>query len=121
MVKHFTELEVWRKADRLAHEIFDITAAFPKQYLFDLTSQLRRATLSVPTNIVEGSASAYTKELLQFINVARRSLRETQYLLLFSMHRNLLSSGQHEALTASYEEVHRMLNGLTRSLRRRTP
>ena len=118
MIKHFTELLVWQKADALAHQIFDATDHFPRPYLFDLTSQLRRASLSIPTNIVEGSASGHMKELLQFINIAQRSLRETQYLLLFSFHRKLLMAEQHDVLKNAYEEVHRMLSGLVRSLRR---
>jgi len=118
MVKHFTELHVWQKADALAHEVFDVTETFPRRYLFDLTNQLRRSALSVPTNIVEGSASTHTRELLQSINIARRSVRETQYLLLFSLRRELITVSQHQAIAAEYEEVHRMLNGLTRSLRR---
>ena len=118
MVKHFSELMVWQGADELAHQIFDLTETFPKRYLFDLTSQLRRAALSVPANIVEGSAASHTKELLQFINVARRSLRETQYLLRFALRRELITVPQRELLEAGYEEVLKMLNGLTRSLRR---
>ena len=118
MVKHFTELIVWQKADELAHQVFDLTDTFPKRYLFDLTSQLRKAALSVPANIAEGSATSHTKELLQFLNIARRSVREVQYLLLFALRRELLTVAQHEAMTAAYEEVHRMLNGLTKSLRR---
>ena len=117
MVKHFTELAVWEKADQFAHQVFSLTDTFPRKYLFDLTSQLRRAALSVPANIVEGCASVHTKELLQGINVARRSVRETQYLLRFALGRELMSVPQYEMLTAGYEEVHRMLNGLTRSLR----
>ena len=118
MVKHFSELTVWQRADELAHQLFDLTDAFPKRYLFDLTSQLRRAALSVPANIVEGSATSHTKELIQFINVARRSLRETQYLLRFALRRELITVAQYELLEPGYEEVPRMLNGLTRSLRR---
>ena len=119
MVKHFTELTVWQKADELAHQVFDLTDAFPRRYLFDLTNQLRRAALSIPANIVEGSASPHTRELLQSLNVARKSVRETQYLIRFALHRELLTVAQYEALTSAYEEVHRMLNGLTASLRRR--
>lgn len=118
MIKHFSELAVWQKADEAAHSVFDMTSSFPKQYLFDLTSQLRRAALSVPTNIVEGSASNHTRELLQFLNIARRSVRETQYLLLFSFRRELITTAQHETATTSYEHIHRMLSALTRSLRR---
>ena len=117
MVKHFTELMVWQKADALAHQVFDLTDSFPRKYLVDLTSQLRRAALSIPTNLAEGSASSSTKELLQFVSIARRSVRETQYLLQFALRRELLPVAQYETLTGAYEEVHRMLNGLTRSLR----
>ena len=76
MVKHFSELMVWQRADELAHQIFDLTETFPKRYLFDLTSQLRRAALSVPANIVEGSAASHTKELLQFICGSTVSARD---------------------------------------------
>ena len=118
MIKHFTNLAVWQKVDVAAHQVFDLTETFPRRYLFDLTGQLRRAALSVPTNIVEGSATTHTKELLQFLNVATRLERETQYLLLFSLRRELMPTGQYESLTKTYEEIHWMLNGLARSLRR---
>ena len=119
MVKDFAELAVWQKADELAHQVFDLTETFPKRYLFDLTSQLRRAALSVPANIVEGSASLHTRELLQSLNIARKSIREAQYFLRFAARRELLPVSQHESLSTGYEEVHRMLNGLTRSLKGR--
>ena len=119
MIKHFTNVAVWQKADVAAHQVFDLTETFPRRYLFDLTGQLRRAALSVPTNIVEGSATTHTKELLQFLNVATRLERETQYLLLFSLRRELMPTGQYESLMKTYEEIHWMLNGLARSLRRR--
>jgi four helix bundle protein len=117
MIKNFRELDVWNKADELAHRVFDLTETFPRQYLFDLTSQLRRAALSVPTNIAEGCATPHTKELLQFINIARRSASETQYLVLFAARRNLLTRACYEDLTSGYEAVHRMLNALSTSLR----
>src|SRR3989338_5255465 len=121
MIRSFKDLDVWRKADQLAHQVFDVTDKFPRQYLRDLTSQLRRSALSVPTNIAEGSATPHTKELLQFINIARRSTSETQYLLLFALRRELITVKEHEQLTSSYEDVHRMLNGLTRALRPSRP
>ena len=117
MLKHFSQLSVWEKADALAHQTFDVTDTFPRVHAFDLTNQLRRAALSVPTNLVEGSASPHPKELLQFINIARRSARETQYLLLFTLRRELITSTTHQTLNVAYEEVLRMLNGLTRSLK----
>jgi len=121
MIRSFRDLEVWQKADGLAHQVFDLTDAFPRKYLFDLTSQLRRSALSVPTNLAEGSGTTRTKELLQFINVARRSARETQYLLMFALRRELITVEQHECLKTAYDEVQRMLGGLSGSLRRRMP
>ena len=88
MIKSFRDLDVWQKAHRLAQEVFRLTDTFPKKYLFDLTAQLRRAALSVPTNIAEGCAASYSKELVQFLNIAKRSVSEVQYLLLFASEQN---------------------------------
>lgn len=71
--KRYKDLLVWQKADELAYRIY----SFPHKYAYDLTNQLRRSALSIPTNLAEGSASPHTKELLQFINIANRSLSET--------------------------------------------
>ena len=119
MIKHFRDLAVWQKADALAHQVFSLTDTFPRQYLFDLVNQLRRAALSVPTNLAEGYATIHTKELLQFINIAHRSVSETQYLLLFASRRQLVTAPVYEPLVNGYEEVHRMLNGLSTALRQR--
>ncbi|MDP3298451.1 MAG: four helix bundle protein [Thermodesulfovibrionia bacterium] len=83
MAKH-KNLIVFQKADELAYQIYKATEAFPKSEMFGITSQLRRAALSVPTNIVEGYARKSKKELIQFINIALGSLAETEYLLGFS-------------------------------------
>ena len=83
MARH-KNLIVFQKADELALRIYKITETFPKSEIFGLTSQIRRASLSVPTNIVEGYARKSKEELLQFINVALGSLAETEYLLAFS-------------------------------------
>src|SRR3989338_4448546 len=116
MIKNFQDLEVWQKADALAHRVFDLTESFPSQYRFDLTGQLRRAALSVPTNLAEGCATTHTKELLQFINIAHRSSSETQYLLLFSCRRQLTTAQTYQQFTRDYDEVRRMLHGLANSL-----
>ena len=68
----------------MALEIYQLSDGFPKKYLYDLTNQLRRAALSVPTNLAEGCASPHSGELLQFINISRRSLSETRYLIEFA-------------------------------------
>ena len=65
MITSYKELKVWERADELAFRVFDLSETFPKMYLYDLTSQLRRAALSIPTNIAEGCASFHSGELLQ--------------------------------------------------------
>lgn len=84
MARH-KNLIVFQKADELAFQIYKITESFPKNEIFSLTSQIRRAALSIPTNIVEGYARRSKKELIQFINIALGSLAETEYLIDFSM------------------------------------
>lgn len=81
---NYKDLIVFQKADELAFQIYKVTEKFPKTEMFGLTSQLRRAALSVPTNIVEGYTRRSKKELLQFINIAYGSYAETEYLFSFS-------------------------------------
>ena len=81
---HYKNLKVWQKADELAIEIYHITSTFPKDELYGMISQLRRAAISIPTNIVEGYARKGDKELARFINIAIGSLAEVEYLIEFS-------------------------------------
>jgi four helix bundle protein len=80
----YKNLIVWQKANDLAIKVYRLTETFPKKETFGITSQLRRASLSVPTNIVEGYGRRSKKELSHFIDIARGSLAETEYLLEFS-------------------------------------
>ena len=120
MITSYEDLNVWKSADDLAQRVFDLTERFPKTYLYDLTSQLRRAVLSVPTNIAEGCASFHSREFLQFLNIARRSLSETQYLLGFAMRRNLVTQEEILTFRSVCEDISKMLNGLAKSIRKRT-
>ncbi|MGH7352837.1 MAG: four helix bundle protein [Candidatus Methylomirabilales bacterium] len=115
-VKGFEDLEVWRAADRLAHGVFRLARSFPRVYSHDLTTQLRRASLSIPSNIAEGSASLHSKELIQSLNVARRSLAETRCLLLFARDEGLIPAGNYEKLADACLSVGRMLTSLIRSI-----
>jgi four helix bundle protein len=117
MITSYKELKVWERADDLAFKVFDFAETFPKKYLYDLTSQLRRAALSIPTNIAEGCASFHSGEFLQFLNVSRRSLSETHYLLNFACRRKLVKQSELLELEAIAEEISKMLNGLAKSIR----
>jgi len=118
-VKSYRELIVWRKADELAIEIYKLSSKFPREYLYDLTNQLRRAALSVPTNIAEGCASDHSGELLQFINISNRSLSETKYLLEFAHKMGLIKSAEMSGLDALCSEISKMLRSLAISIKKR--
>ena len=77
-------LEVWQLADELAKHVYRATKEFPKEEVYGITSQLRRAALSVPTNMVEGYSRKGDRELARFIDIALGSLAEVKYLLHFS-------------------------------------
>jgi four helix bundle protein len=81
---NYKDLIVFQKADELAFQIYKATEKFPKSEMFGLTSQIRRAALSIPTNIVEGYARKSKKELQHFISIALGSHAETEYLFNFS-------------------------------------
>lgn len=118
-IQSYRELMVWQKADELAVKIYGITKTFPREYLYGLTSQLRRAALSIPTNLAEGCASLHTKELLQFINIANRSLSETQYLLEFAHKISLINTTDVSGLHQRCLEIARMLKALNLSITKR--
>ena len=91
----YQKLIAWQAADKLAHKIYDVTLTFPKDELFGLTSQLKRAALSVPTNIVEGHARNNRKEFHRFLGIALSSLAEVEYLLAFSFQRKLIDQSRY--------------------------
>ena len=105
----YKKLTVWKKADELVYQIYLITKNFPKEEIYGLTSQLRRAALSVPTNIVEGYGRQSKKELKHFVNIALGSLAETKYLLYFSKRLGYAQTVQYNKLNDLAEEVGRLL------------
>ena len=84
MGRIYKNIIAWQLADQLTKLIYKATKKFPKEELYGLSSQLRRATLSVPCNIVEGSSRGTDKEYVRFLYIAKGSLSETEYLLHLS-------------------------------------
>jgi four helix bundle protein len=118
-LKHYRELEVWQLAMDLAKECYRVTKAFPREELFGLTSQIRRAAASVPANIAEGQGRHHTKEFLNHLSMARGSLMELETHLILSQGVGLLSQGDLGNLLQVTDRVSRMMSGLRRSLQRR--
>lgn len=112
----YKNLLVWNKADELAFKVYIETKRFPKEEIYGITSQLRRAALSVPTNIVEGSGRQGRKELKQFVNIALGSLAETEYLLDFSLKLGYLDEKTNRMLQALRQEVGKLLWNFHKSL-----
>ena len=94
--ERWEKLEVWKLADELAYKVYQVTRTFPKDEIYGITSQLRRAALSIPTNIVEGYARKGDKELSHFVNISLGSLAEVKYLLYFSSRLGFLSTEEFE-------------------------
>lgn len=119
-VQSYRELDVWQLAMELAVECYHATRSFPKEELFGMTSQIRRAAVSIPANIAEGQGRHSTKEFLNFLSTARGSLNELETHLEMSCRVQLLSTQTLDHLLALTDRISRMLSGLRQSLERRT-
>ena len=115
--KGYKKLEVWKKAHKFVILVYKYTKDFPKNEEYSLTSQLRRAVLSIPTNIVEGQASISKREFLNFLNIANRSLVETEYLLEVALELQYFSKDKYDELDKLRCEIGILLNSLIRSIR----
>ncbi len=113
----YRRLVIWEKSDDLAFQVYKATVSFPKSELYGITSQIRRAALSVPTNIVEGYARNSKKEFGRFIAIALGSLAELKYLVSFANRLDYLSKAQYEVLINLAEEVNRILWKFYQSLK----
>ena len=110
------DLDVWKKSHELTLRVYDATKVFPKNEAYSLTDQLRRASSSVPANIVEGQSRNTTKEYLQFLYTSRGSLEEVRYFLLLSKDLGYLEQEAYQSLEGDGEVLSKMLNGLIKSL-----
>jgi len=102
-------LIVWQKSDELALEVYKLTKKFPKDEIYGLTSQLRRAALSIPTNIVEGYARKGDKELGRFVSIAVGSMAETEYLLDFARRLGYINGEEFNRVEGLRTEVSKLL------------
>ena len=116
-IESWRDLLVWQKAHAAALEVYRQTKSFPPEERYHLTNQLRRAAVSVPTNIAEGKGRGSLAEFRLFLVIARGSIEETRYLLLLAKDLGFLSMESHTALESLYTEISKMTNALLRSLK----
>jgi len=112
----FRDLRVWQEAMRLTMQIYRATASFPRHELYGLTSQIRRAAVSVPSNIAEGKGHRSDREFVRFLLHARGSLLELQTQLIIAEELQYLGKEEATRLSTKGEAVGRALNGLINSM-----
>ena len=114
--KAYRRLIVWQKADELAYQVYQVTKAFSDDERFGLVSQMRRASVSVAANIVEGYARSTRRERRRFYEIARSSLAELEYFIDFTHARlGYVEDEQHGLLSSLRQDVGRLLFGLLNS------
>jgi four helix bundle protein len=116
-MKDFHELKVWQNAHRLTLAIYRITAGFPREELYGLTSQLRRSCASIPANLAEGCGRNGDAEFARSCSIAMGSASELEYHLLLARDLKLIEPQSHDELSHHTIELKRMLTGLFQKLK----
>ena len=116
-MQDYKKLKVWKNSHELTLLVYRKTANFPKEELFGLISQIRRASSSVPTNIAEGCGRNSAKELSHFLNISLCSANETAYLLLLSKDLDYLNDEDYKLLENNVEQIKAMLINLISKIR----
>lgn len=116
-IKNYKDLKVWQKSRLLVKEIYCLTKSFPKEEQFGLTSQIRRASVSVPSNIAEGHSRTSTKDYIQFVSIAIGSLAEVETQLLLACDLGFITEAESNNSFSLIHEIQRMLHALRKSLK----
>ena len=119
IVYSYEDLSVWKKSMNLAEKIYGLTKFMPKEEVYGLTAQMRRAAVSIPSNIAEGQQRASTKEFLRFLSIARGSNAELQTQLVLACRLGYFQSEQIRETMNLTKEVSKMINALMISLNKR--
>lgn len=116
-MKNFQDLVVWQKSHQLTINIYAVTKTFPKEELYGLVSQIRRSSVSIPSNISEGCGRHSDNELARFMVIASGSASELEYQLLLCKDLNIIPPSIYECLLKDLTEIHKMLNAFIQKLR----
>lgn len=116
-MKDFKELEIWKRSHKLTIEIYRATQKFPKEEIYGLTSQIRRAVSSIPTNIAEGCGRRTNAELANFLNIASGSASEVEYELLLARDIDYLAEEQYVQFAKEVREIRSMLSAYMTKVR----
>ena len=115
-MKDFRTLNVWQKSHELAVMIYQGTKKFPKEEVYGITSQIRRAIVSIPTNLAEGCGRGSDRDFAKFAQIAFGSANESEYLILLSNELGFIDKTDSDELTEKVTEIKRMLTSLIKNL-----
>jgi four helix bundle protein len=115
--KTYKELPVWQEAHKYVLNVYKLSSSFPKPELFALTSQLRRSSVSITSNIAEGFGRKTTKELIQFLFHAKGSLLESEYQLFLAKDLKYISVIQYKNIYQLFNSIHKQLNSWIKTLK----
>jgi four helix bundle protein len=118
MIRNFRNIKAWQLADEMVFSIYKKTNFFPKEELYGLTSQVRRAAVSVCANIAEGAARLYKKEYLKFLNINNGSMAEVEYLLYLSNKIGYLNDNDYADLERQRKSAAMTLSGLIKAVKK---
>jgi four helix bundle protein len=116
----YKDLDVWKKARQLVHHVYEMTKKFPKDEVYGLTSQIRRAAVSVPSNIAEGTGRQFRKETLQFVHIARGSLFELETQFYLALDLGYISETEAETILTEIVECCMLVTGFANYLQKAT-
>ncbi|XGV98899.1 MAG: four helix bundle protein [Leptolyngbya sp. BL-A-14] len=120
MIESYRDLMVWQEGMNLAEACYKVTKTFPKEEIYGMTSQMRRASTSIPANIAEGYGREYRQEYIQFLRIAQGSLKELETHLLLAQRVELLTIESADSTLKQCESVGKLLRALIRSLQTKT-
>ena len=116
-MKDFRSLKVWEKAHLLTLKIYKVTEKFPREELYGLTSQIRIASFSIPTNIAEGCVRSSDADFSRFLYIALGSTSELEYLMMLAMDLNFIKTELHTELNNEINEIKKMLISMIQKLK----
>ncbi len=115
-MNNFRELNVWKKAVTLATKIYKVTENYPKEEIYGLTSQIRRCTVSISSNIAEGAGRRTKKDFRHFLDMATGSCYELETQLTISKNLDYIGKNEYKVLKSKLTEIQKMMYALTKSL-----
>jgi len=119
IVQSYKDLEVWQKAVDLVTSVYVVTKQFPKEELYTLTSQIRRAAISIPSNIAEGRGKRSTRDFMRYLNIAYGSAAELETQLVIARNLDYISQKTVEPLFEKIARINRMINGMLSGLEKK--